>query len=306
MALDQITGYLPAATSVVGGVLSLVGGNQAARGSIDAGDATLAASQRAAQAYRDAGARQSASEIIKAKRAKEADDFAASQYLQNAGQAVAAGQRGAAEENRKARLVSSRAIALAAASGAGASDVSVVNLVSRIRGEGAYNAQTQLYQGEDQARRMRMAAAAKTYEGLTAEEAGGLNAGDLTAKFEAAAVSEEAKGEAAQAAGQVNAQTARLRGATGALPGITTALTGLAGLSRYSLPSGDSDHGASLPTDGEVSTANQTSGVEAEVIQQSQAQYVDDYYAAASGVPPVVSVESAGAFNDFQWLSLLD
>lgn len=313
------TDWIPAVTTLIGGGLSLYGGQQAASGAIDAGNATLSASQRSAAAYRDAGERQSASEIIKARRAKEADDFAASQYLQNAGQAVAAAQRAALDEGRKARLVASRAVALAAASGAGASDVSVVNLVGRIKGEGAYNAQVHMYQGEEQARQMRMAAKAKQYQGLTAEEAGGLNAADIRAKYEAAATAEEAKGVAASEAGKIQGQAAKIKGATGALPALGTA-AGL--LSKY----GDKVSGlfkdpygtasaaemrAAVEADATAFTPEQIAAVEAEeatrlsgsvestIGEFNDAAYFTDVASAAEGF------EVASSFADFEWLALV-
>ena len=99
-----------------------------------------------------------------AKRQATATRFQATQLRINAGQQVAAGQAAAFEQERQARLVASRQIALAAASGAGASDSTVANLISRTAKEGSYRAAVALYQGEDAARQMRMAAAGKEYE----------------------------------------------------------------------------------------------------------------------------------------------
>lgn len=73
-----------------------------------------------------------------------------------AGLIVAASQRVAAEELRQADLVSSRALAVAAASGAGAVDPTVVALLARNRGEGHYRASVALYEGEERARATRI------------------------------------------------------------------------------------------------------------------------------------------------------
>jgi hypothetical protein len=128
---------------VVGGVLQYEGYNQAAEG------ARVAASRK-----------------------KMAATFEAEQLEQQAGQAIAASQRDALEERRKADLAASRALALAAASGGGASDTTVVNLIAGLKGEGAYRSAVAIYRGEDQARKMRMGAQGKRFEGAVAEEGG--------------------------------------------------------------------------------------------------------------------------------------
>jgi len=110
--------------------------------------------------------------IIAGQRRKVAAQFEAEQYLINAGQAQASSQIAAAEARRQAGLVESRILAVAAAGGGGASDPTIINLISRTSARGAYNANVALYQGEDQARSMRMQAAARNYEGMVAEEAG--------------------------------------------------------------------------------------------------------------------------------------
>jgi hypothetical protein len=103
---------------------------------------------------------------------QRAAEFQAQQLEQNAGQAVAASQRVAEEERRKAQLVASRALAVAAASGGGASDVSVQNIIAEIQGEGTYRAMTALYEGEERARQLRMGAAGKRFEGDIAAKSG--------------------------------------------------------------------------------------------------------------------------------------
>lgn len=103
---------------------------------------------------------------------RRAAEFQALQLEQNAGQAVAASQRAAEEERRKARLVTSRALAVAAASGGGASDVTVQNVIANLDAEGAYRAMVALYEGEDKARQLNMAAAGKRYDGEVAARAG--------------------------------------------------------------------------------------------------------------------------------------
>jgi hypothetical protein len=109
---------------------------------------------------------------VTGQRRNVAAQFEAQQLEQQAGQVVAASQRDAREERRKADLVASRALALAAASGGGASDPTVVRIIAGIAGEGSYRASVSLYRGEDQARRLRMGAKARRYEGAAAEDIG--------------------------------------------------------------------------------------------------------------------------------------
>jgi len=73
--------------------------------------------------------------------------------------AFAIAQREAAEQKRQSRLVASRALAVAAASGGGVSDPTIVNILAGIEGEGAYRAQVALYEGQATARRYRIQAA---------------------------------------------------------------------------------------------------------------------------------------------------
>jgi hypothetical protein len=109
---------------------------------------------------------------VAGRRRNVAAQFEAEQLEQQAGQSVAASQRTALEEKRKADLVASRALALAAASGGGASDTSVVKIIADLKGEGSYRSAVALYRGEEQARKLRMAGKAKRYEGALAEESG--------------------------------------------------------------------------------------------------------------------------------------
>jgi hypothetical protein len=83
---------------------------------------------------------------------KGASGSQALQLEQQAGQDRASSQRAAAEQRRSARYVQSRVQALAAASGAGATDPSVVDLIGDIGGEGEYGALSALYEGESAAR----------------------------------------------------------------------------------------------------------------------------------------------------------
>ena len=75
---------------------------------------------------------------IQGERQRIAAEFAKWQADRQAGTALAISQRQAVEENRQASHVASRALAVAAASGAGVSDPTMVRIIANARGEGAY------------------------------------------------------------------------------------------------------------------------------------------------------------------------
>lgn len=115
--------------------------------------------------------------ISQGKSASVAAKYEAEQLEQKAGQERAASQRKAIEMRRRAGIAESRALALAAASGGGASDPTITNLMAGIAGEGELAAQTAIYEGEERARGAEMGAEAKRYEGKSAKRAGYLSAG---------------------------------------------------------------------------------------------------------------------------------
>lgn len=103
--------------------------------------------------------------------------FKAQQLEQKAGQERAVAQRKAIAARRRSKFAESRALALAAASGGGASDPTIVNIMSGIAGEGEMAAQSALYEGEERARGAEMGAVASRYEGRQAKRAGYIKAG---------------------------------------------------------------------------------------------------------------------------------
>lgn len=119
---------------------------------------------------------QAGSQIAGGIAANRAANFSATQADQAAGQQQAAGQRGAEAADRNTALLTSRAQAVTAASGGSATDPTVVNIVDRIAGEGAYRSQLALYQGNDAARSLQMRAVAERFQGAQAERAGFTNA----------------------------------------------------------------------------------------------------------------------------------
>ena len=97
-------------------------------------------------------ARGEAASAIGARRAAE-QEFEAKQLETEAEQSRGVGMRAAQDEVLKARLVNNAALARAAASGAGASDPTVMGVLERTAGMGAYRASLAMYEGEAQARR---------------------------------------------------------------------------------------------------------------------------------------------------------
>lgn len=99
--------------------------------------------------------------------AQVAGNFQAAQLRDLANTEAATSQRRAFDVDRQSRYIASAALASAAGSGGGASDPTVVNIISNISAEGAYRGAVALYGGQDRARLMQIQAATKEYEGNT-------------------------------------------------------------------------------------------------------------------------------------------
>ncbi len=85
-------------------------------------------------------------------KAAKQDAYNQAAQLDTEGNAAKAdAQRQAIDERRLAARASSRALAVAAASGAGALDPTVQTITSRIEGEGEYRALSRLYNGDTEA-----------------------------------------------------------------------------------------------------------------------------------------------------------
>lgn len=95
----------------------------------------------------------------------------AAQLEVQAGQERASSQRQAIEERRQGRIASSRALAIAAASGGGADDPSVINAIANIEGEGEYRALTALYEGNSSGDDLVRQAAARRTEAKNVKRA---------------------------------------------------------------------------------------------------------------------------------------
>ena len=99
----------------------------------------------------------------------DAAKYVSAQLRQNAGQARAAGQRQVYDLDRNTQMIQSRALAVAAASGGGASDPGVVSIMAQTAAEGAYRKAMALFNAEDKAQGMEDQAEATMYEGKVAK-----------------------------------------------------------------------------------------------------------------------------------------
>jgi len=101
-----------------------------------------------------------------------AKEYEASDLAIQAGQTMAVAERNALQEDRHAKLISSRLLALQASGGGSASDPSSVKLAADVAGEGAYRKAMALYNGEAEARRLGMSADLARYEGTVIKKGG--------------------------------------------------------------------------------------------------------------------------------------
>lgn len=97
--------------------------------------------------------------------AQKGEAFQAAQLRSEADNAAATGQRQAQDAQVQSQYIASRALAVAAASGGGASDPGVVTLMARNAQMGAYHQAVALYNGADRARALNLQASAKDYQG---------------------------------------------------------------------------------------------------------------------------------------------
>lgn len=99
-----------------------------------------------------------------------AAEFNAWNLDRQAGIATAIAQRNAEEEIRQGDVAASRALAVAAASGAGASDPTIAKILADTKGMAAYRASVALYEGDEQARQFRIAGISERLGGVGAVE----------------------------------------------------------------------------------------------------------------------------------------
>lgn len=113
--------------------------------------------------------------------ARRAGEYESQQADVAAGQAQAASQRAAQEQLRRGRFAASRAQAVAAASGAGASDPTVMDIIGDITAEGAYRSRLALYEGDDRARAYKERGKTAEFAGRSRQRAGYLQAAGAVA-----------------------------------------------------------------------------------------------------------------------------
>jgi len=97
--------------------------------------------------------------------------FKAAQLKRAAGLKKAESQRSALEIERQGKLQQSRALAVAAASGGGASDPTIVDHMARLAGETNYRKMVALYEGEDAANQLNLQAEITKREGKQQRQA---------------------------------------------------------------------------------------------------------------------------------------
>lgn len=241
--------WIPVALAAAGTLMSMAGQGQAADAARQNATMARIAGRREAELaeigselqadYIDAGTRMDADLIEQgsvleayyarreAERRRAASKIEANALNVQAGQVVAEAQRDVLDVRRVTQLAESRAIALAAASGGGATAPTVLNIISRISAEGAYNAARALYAGEERARQLKMQAIVREYEGELALEAGEDTA--LLAEYRGKAgsaarrFSGQAQATMARFGGASQAEMARLRGEAGFASGSAQA-----------------------------------------------------------------------------------
>lgn len=94
-----------------------------------------------------------------------------------ANEVQASAQRDAAQRAKEAKYVMSRQQAVAAASGGGAADSTVLNLMSQTAGQGAYNAASSIYEGQSAGDSLNYQASIDRMSGRMQRQAGYIGAG---------------------------------------------------------------------------------------------------------------------------------
>lgn len=166
--------------------------------------------------------------------AVDSANYRATQLRQQAQEARAGQQRVALETRRKGGLVQSTLRARAAASGAGATDQTVLGLGEQIAGRTEYESLLEMYKGENAARGMEDAANAAIYQGDVAKRG---------SEYKAAGYGYQTAGTLAQSAGSMASQFGSL-------------ISGVAGLGQTVSGINFGGSGTTLPsgtfTDGQV------------------------------------------------------
>ncbi len=112
-----------------------------------------------------------AGQLIKGAKAKKLKEAEAVAYRDAAMRRKAVAHREMAEEERKKDFIYSRAVAVAAFSGAGVDDPGMVALLGDLNAEGEYRILSRLYAGENEAEGLLFRAEAARREGQAAQDA---------------------------------------------------------------------------------------------------------------------------------------
>lgn len=106
--------------------------------------------------------------IFQGVRANESAQMEAKQLKRQGEEELAVAQREANVKRREARIANSRNLAVAASSGAGASDPTVTQIMADTDAQGVYNALTEMYKGFQGRNEARMQAGVRKQEGRSA------------------------------------------------------------------------------------------------------------------------------------------
>lgn len=158
---DEIMGWVAALAIGASLVAKTIGGIKKAKG--ESAESVSAANQRMREGQAEAEIQAG---IAAAK------EFEADQLEYQAGQEIASSQRAALEERRKARILESRAIAVAAASGGAVDDPTIQDILADIQEQGEYRALTVLFEGKTRSFGLELQAEAREFEAKQARRAG--------------------------------------------------------------------------------------------------------------------------------------
>jgi hypothetical protein len=100
--------------------------------------------------------------------------YAAEQSRQNAQAVAGAGEAAAFTQMQRTQYIAGHAQAVAAGTGGGGSDPTVVNQIARLNAEGAYRSAVDIYGAQSKARELGMQASAELYSGQEAQRQGQL------------------------------------------------------------------------------------------------------------------------------------
>lgn len=117
-----------------------------------------------------------AGKIYAGNQQKAADNATAQELANEGGQSIAAGIQGAIAQRRRGDYVASQARARIAAGGLTTTGTSAISTIGGIKGQGEYNALTDIYQGEDRANELDFKGQVLKSEGQAAQTAGILSA----------------------------------------------------------------------------------------------------------------------------------